>query len=241
MKLERNIKQFDKDIQEGGQYAYTTERLSSVTANKVQTDLTVRYAGLKNRRVIDVGCGDGTYTASIMSSTGAKEIVGIDPAKVAIARAKKKYRSEKNLSFFVYSCYDLPYKDNEFDIAVVRGVLHHLDRPFKGLKEIVRVSRAVFIIEPNGYNPILKIIEKASPYHRAHDEKSYPPYRFRTWLKKLHCTIEHTSFNNVVPFFAPDFIVRPLLALNPVIEKIPLVRSLLCASYVIVVRKSAQK
>ena len=59
--IERNVSQFDADVRANAGYLYTTNaKKSSVLANQRLTDVTRAMVDLRGRRVIDVGCGDGT-------------------------------------------------------------------------------------------------------------------------------------------------------------------------------------
>jgi hypothetical protein len=43
----------------------------------------------------------------------------------------------------------------------------------KAIQIICNIADEIIVAEPNGYNPVLKIMEKVSPYHIQHEEKSY--------------------------------------------------------------------
>jgi SAM-dependent methyltransferase len=48
------------------------------------------------------------------------------------------------------SIYELPYKDNSFDLVICTEVLEHLDDPQKALQEMVRVSKKYLLLSvPN--------------------------------------------------------------------------------------------
>ena len=78
MTKEINVKKFNNDVTVNEGYLYTTkEKLSSWIANKRLTDVTIKALQLEGKRVIDVGCGDGTYTIQLMREK-PKHMVGID-------------------------------------------------------------------------------------------------------------------------------------------------------------------
>jgi len=47
----------------------------------------------------------------------------------------------------LYDGRTIPFDDNEFDVALVNGVLHHCDDPVRVFEEAVRVARRVIIME----------------------------------------------------------------------------------------------
>lgn len=76
-----------------------------------------------------------------------KKIEGVEHSKDAITLGQKLF---PNLNFREGSAYELPYKDNSFDLVVCTEVLEHLDHPAKVLSEILRTSRRYVLISvPN--------------------------------------------------------------------------------------------
>lgn len=95
-----------------------------------------------NLRVLDVGCGTGRLL--LRGVEEAQEVVGIDLSEGMIAKAKEIY-DEKGFAhkgkFCVGDAYELPFQDDEFDMALSTCVLFLLPDPEKGMKEMVRVVK----------------------------------------------------------------------------------------------------
>lgn len=231
---EKNILKFSNDTKKFGGYEYTSnEKLSSQVANEYQTQNTLGLVKIKGKSVADIGCGDGTYTFELLNRGKPRSIVGFDPSKEGILRAKKKFGKNNRITFMVGSIYDMPLK-HKYDIAVVRGVLHHLYNPERAFPELKRVAKKVILIEPNGYNMILKVIEKTSKYHLDHEEKSYFPNQINKWVHQIGGKIIKKSYRGLVPFFSPDWFVPILKFVEPIIERLPVVNRLVCANYYVV-------
>ena len=232
MKKEKNIDQFSRDSKNNDGYLYTnTEQLSCKVANKRLSDAVLQITGsLKGKSMIDIGCGDGKYTIEFLKHD-PKTILAIDPAIDAIRTANKKYRQTK-IKFEIGNIYELSKIKKTFDVAIVRGVLHHLYQPEIAIKQLSTIAKTVVIIEPNGYNPILKIIEKLSPYHRQHEEKSYLPTNLKQWLKTNGGVINSETYCGIVPFFCPDTLVRLLKKVEPIFESLPYINRFFCAVYI---------
>ena len=126
--------------------------MSSRLANERMTAASLMLADFRGQRILDVGCGDGTYTVELHDRGRPRLLHGIDPAAAAIGAARQKAGS-RAIEFRVGSAYDLPYGVDSFDIAHLRGVLHHLDRPVDALREALRVAKQIVVVEPNGYSP----------------------------------------------------------------------------------------
>ena len=224
---------FDADIARFGRYQYTgQDRFSTVRANKRYTEMILRIAGLKDKRVVDVGCGDGTYTRLLREEGGARSVLGIDPSSLAVEAAERFTPGDAAISFRNAVAADLIRDGLTFDVAVYRGVIHHVSEPAKQLADAVRLARTVILLEPNGWNPVLKVLERVSSYHREHGERSYSLGRYRKWIRAAGGELRFSTYFGLVPHFAPDWIVRLGSALEPIIESLPGIRAFVCGQVV---------
>jgi SAM-dependent methyltransferase len=230
--MDPSVDPFTADIATNAGYLYTTNaRLSSRLANRRLTEASLAVADFGGRRLIDIGCGDGTFTVEVFDAGGAASVTGLDPAETAVRVARKKV-GDRPINFTVGSAFDLPYPDGSFDLAYLRGVLHHMARPVDALREALRVATSVVVVEPNGYNPALKVLERCSAYHLEHGEQSYSARRLDGWVREIGGTVETRTFAGLVPMFCPDWLARATKRLEPAVERLPVVRNLGCAVYV---------
>ena len=238
--LERNIASFDRDVARNSGYMYTTNaRLSSELANRRLTAATLDLVDLGGKRVVDIGCGDGSYTVDLFDHGHPAMMQGIDPASEAIDNARDKIGQRSNLDFAAHSAYQIPAADNSFDVAHLRGVLHHLDRPADAMREAFRLAPTLVVIEPNGYNPMVKLLERFSAYHIDHDEKSYAPRQLERWVNELGGQVVQRQWVGLVPFFCPDWFARAMKGIEPAVEKTPLLRSFTCGVYAFLARRES--
>lgn len=223
---------FSADVSRNRGYLYTTNAsLSSRYANERMTTATLSQANVRDKRLIDIGCGDGTFTIDLFDRAQPKIMAAIDPSVEAIQIARGK-KGQREIEFLAKGAYDLPWKADSFDIAYIRAVLHHLERPIDALREAFRLAPLVIVIEPNGYNAGLKVLEKLSHYHIEHEEKSYVPSRLDRWVVMLGGVITSRQWIGFVPMFCPDWLARMLKALEPIVERVPVFNRLCCAQYV---------
>ena len=104
--------------------------------------------------LLDVGCGDGWYTARFAEK--AKEVVGIDPSEQAIGFAKQLV---KKAAFRVGSATDIPFDDETFDVVVSIQTLEHippedLSRACEEITRVVKRGGAVIISVPSVLRPM---------------------------------------------------------------------------------------
>jgi len=233
---EKNICRFNRDIEENAGYYYTqTSELSCRLANQRLNRAVLEMTDLTGKNVIDIGCGDGTYTLELLK-LHPKYVLGVDAAWTAIDLARKKVITSENIEFRVLDVYELTNLHKKFDVAIVRGILHHLYDVEKAIFNTLKIAVEIIVIEPNGYNPVLKIIEKISRYHIEHEEKSYPPHKLNKWFSQKGGKLIKASYCNLVPFFCWDIVARTLKVIEPFVEKTPLLKQLFCAVYVMKIR-----
>lgn len=223
---------FQQDVLKSGGYRYTTEApLSSRLANRRITDASLESADWRAKRVIDLGCGDGTYTAELFRLGEPASIHGVDPAPAAVSAAQSR-ADDHRITFAVGRANCLPQGDDEFDLAYLRGVLHHMDSPVDALAEALRVAPMIVVVEPNGYNPGLKVLEKVSRYHREHGEQSFSARRLDRWVESVGGKVVARRFVGFVPMFASDRYARVAKRMEPVLEGRRGLRQAMCAQYV---------
>lgn len=99
-----------RDFLDAGYYQPLQQRLTAALQHQLpQDDITL----------LDIGCGEGYYTAAMAAAFSGRprqQVFGLDVAKVAIRAAAKRY---PDVAFCVASSHRLPFADGSFD-AVVR-------------------------------------------------------------------------------------------------------------------------
>lgn len=240
--IKQNVHRFGADVAAAGSYLYTAERRSARAANARLSRSICDIYDFKGKSVLDIGCGDGAYTVEF-PALGVSRIVGIDPAAAAVEAANIKAASQgigEIASFEVGNIYELDkhLSAQDFDCIILRGVLHHLPDPARAIAALANFNGAILIVEPNGDNPILKLIEKYSRYHVEHEERSFAPSLIRRWLRLAGFRVEKSQLVNLVPFFCPDWAVTPLKWGEWPVERLPLIRDIACGQSVMLARKA---
>lgn len=108
----------------------------------------------ENAKVLDVGCGDGGFTAA-MADRGAL-CVGVE-----IKEFKRAMNGNHRLQFLVQdvTAPDAPERlGNDFDLVVLRDVIEHIpvkhkENFLRSLKRFLRPSGKIFITFPPFYSP----------------------------------------------------------------------------------------
>jgi ubiquinone/menaquinone biosynthesis C-methylase UbiE len=97
-------------------------------------DVLVQHGDLAGRRVLDVGCGTGSL-AGALAERGAR-VWGVDPSEEMLAVARS--RLGRRVGLKLGRAEALPFKDGWFERAVLRLVVHLVDRA-RALPELARV------------------------------------------------------------------------------------------------------
>lgn len=237
----QNVQRFDNDVRETGGYAYTGDRLSARLANaRISRSISESF-DFRGASVLDLGCGDGAYTVEF-ATLGVRQIVGLDPAAVAIEAARTRAQAlglADIVSFEVGNIYALDeyLAPGRFDCIVIRGVLHHLPDPARALAGLSAFAGTVVVLEPNGNNPVLKLLERFSRYHIEHEERSFRPGQICDWLTSAGFTMRSSGVINLVPMFCPDMMAKICRQVEPLVERIPLMREIACGQSIIVAGK----
>ena len=97
---------------------------------------------LKNRSVLDIGCGNG-YHMWRMYAEGARLVIGADPSQFFLTQFQvfKKYIGETPVHLLPFKSEELPAfnqasKGAGFDTAFSMGVLYHRPSPIHHLQEL---------------------------------------------------------------------------------------------------------
>jgi ubiquinone/menaquinone biosynthesis C-methylase UbiE len=106
-----------------GPLAATYDELRPADANWWELfELLVREADLLGRRVLDVGCGTGRFSAALHER--GSRVWGVEPSPEMAAEAR-----ERGVNVKIARAEQLPFKEGWFERAVLWLVAHLVDRP----------------------------------------------------------------------------------------------------------------
>ncbi len=96
--------------------------------------------------LLDVGCGEGVLTHEWALKLGPeKRIVGLD-LDDPLLHAQWETRQAPNLEYTVMKAENLPFADNEFDVATAIEVLEHVPDPEHTVAEMARCAERFLLV-----------------------------------------------------------------------------------------------
>ncbi len=106
---------------------------------KFEATLDELFAIAAPRSLLDVGCGEGVLVHEWALKLADKRVVGIDLEEESI-QAGWKERQAPNLEYKIMEAENLPFADDEFDVATAIEVLEHVPDPAHTVAEMARVA-----------------------------------------------------------------------------------------------------
>lgn len=133
-----------------------------IGADRVRRRLIDQAALSKGQRALEIGCGTGTLLIEIKRRHPDIEVVGLDPDKKALERARRKARRagitiELDCGF----SNELPYPDAAFDRVFSSLMFHHVANDEK--EATLREARRV--LKPGGRLELMDIAGPSSANH----------------------------------------------------------------------------
>jgi ubiquinone/menaquinone biosynthesis C-methylase UbiE len=103
--------------------------------------LFVHFAGVRNgQRILDVGCGTGSLSRSLLASGNAITVVGVDPTQDYVAFARQT-TPDPRATFEMGAAESLPFSDESFGAALALLVLQDMEDTGRDVREMARITR----------------------------------------------------------------------------------------------------
>ncbi len=142
------------------------------------------HVSLKNKDILDYGCGTGLLAFSI--SDEAKSVVGMDSSfgMIEVFNQKVENFGFENIKaiFFNIEKEDLP--SLKYDIIVTSMTLHHIKSP------TIFFEKCKKALKPNGYLCITDLDEENGSFHQKNDDV----YHFGFSKKEVKEFYENSGF-----------------------------------------------
>jgi ubiquinone/menaquinone biosynthesis C-methylase UbiE len=132
--------------------------------NRSRSELIEQSNITSGQRILDIGCGTGSFAVLLKGQRADLEVVGLDPDPKALRRSKAKAaRAGVSVEFDQGFADELPYESTSFDRVFSSLMFHHLDEQTqaKTLSEVLRV------LKPGGSFHLLDFASSDDGSHQA--------------------------------------------------------------------------
>jgi len=116
-------------------------------------------------RWLDVGCGNGAFTETIVERSHPASVQGIDPSEAQLAFARSRPAS-RIARFRQGDAMAQPFPDDTFDLAVMPLVIFFVPDPARGVAEMARVVCPGGTVSAYAWD----MSADGFPYQSLHDE-----------------------------------------------------------------------
>ncbi|TKA77691.1 hypothetical protein B0A55_04002 [Friedmanniomyces simplex] len=126
------------------QVAHHEWRTAENSAAYLLPSLRTMAASTPHLKLLDVGAGSGTISASLAAYIPLGTVTATDISSDILTRAAEhaKKVGVTNITFQAADIYALPFEDETFDIVHASMVLSHLDDPVQAYREMLRVTKS---------------------------------------------------------------------------------------------------
>lgn len=139
IKMENNEKTFEIEWE-----IYAKEEKIYGRTEREQKDYLLNFgfeeSWFKGKRILDAGCGHGTFT-KIFAEMGASEVIGVDISEKIVKIAYNKIKHLQNAKVLKYDLTNNLNSLGKFDLVFSVGVIHHTGNTKLAFMNLTRVVK----------------------------------------------------------------------------------------------------
>jgi ubiquinone/menaquinone biosynthesis C-methylase UbiE len=145
-----------------------------------------------HKSVIEIGAGEGSVLQRLSEQNFAEELYALD-----ISESGVKTIQSREISLLkeckVYDGYNIPYEDNQFDLAVLTHVVEHLENPRQLIYEASRIAKCLFVEVPLEHTISLP---QNFVFDRVGHINAYSPTTIRRLLQSCKLDVKNQIITN---------------------------------------------
>jgi len=176
----------------------------------------------KDLQVIEIGSGQGDLSTAVTAANQGQ--IAKWTASECFPEGVAWLKSRGFEAVQMDAC-DTKLADRAYDVSIDFDVMHHVADQRAMAGELMRIAKGrTLLVESNGLSVFRKLME-LTPGHRKAGERSFTPWRYRSFFEGHGYTITRFEiFPFLFPFKVPPFLLKPLVWFNHAVEHIPFLR-----------------
>ena len=122
-------------------FADDFEERNNYVVGKADVDLILKKVAAveKPGNVLELGCGNGTFSKVLAKNSDS--LLATDLSDEMVEVSKDRLKALNNIKVEKANCFDLSYFDNSFDTVFMANLIHIIPNPGNAIKECKRVLR----------------------------------------------------------------------------------------------------
>lgn len=149
----------------------------------------------KSDYILDIGSGFGSVASALRKEGYQVELVDIADHSISPDLIPK-----------IYDGQILPFKDYQFDVALLLTILHHTHDPQHMICEAARVAKRIIIIEDIYWNHIQKYLtlftdSLINAEWKDHPHQNHTDAEWKQMFQHLSLRLHHSSYQKWLLFY----------------------------------------
>ncbi len=153
-----------------------------ISKNRLERAIGESLTTLKNKNVLEAGCGAGRFTELLVASGAYTHSFDLS---AAVEANKENTGVKENLQLAQASIYGIPYPDDAFDVVICLGVIQHTPSPEKTIAHLWKKVKPGGLLVIDHYRLNMSYFFKLKPLWRF-GLKRLKPEKALSIVRRLH-------------------------------------------------------
>lgn len=150
--------------------------------------------------LLDIGCGDGSYTLKLAKNISNGNVVAIDLSLNMLEIARSRLQERNNITFIKKNALDLDYKDSFSVVTALWSLrwIHDLNSVFQRIYDALQKHGRFFAIIPHHNSVYMRLFHKILSSHEFKSLDNFIVPASYIKLEEIRQILEHLHFSRGV-------------------------------------------
>jgi ubiquinone/menaquinone biosynthesis C-methylase UbiE len=158
------------------------------------------FAIYPDDNLLDIGCGDGSYTLKLAENISNGNVTAIDLSSNMLEIAKSRLQGHKNITFIKKNALNLDYKDSFSVVTALWSLrwIHDLNSVFHGIYNALQKNGRFFAIMPHHDGVYMRIFHKILASHKFKSLDNFVVSASYITLEEIKQILEQIPFTQSI-------------------------------------------